>query len=133
MTAAVPPELLDPAEMGRADAAAIEGGVPGTALMENAGRAVARAVRRRFEACRTLVLAGPGNNGGDGYVVARRLQEAGWPVVVATLAPPRPGSDAARAAARWRGLRAEFTAASAARAELVIDAVFGAGLLAAAG
>ncbi|MGH7066682.1 MAG: NAD(P)H-hydrate dehydratase [Acetobacteraceae bacterium] len=124
----VPPELLDPAEMGRADAAAAEGGVPGIALMENAGRAVARAVRRRFAACRTLVLAGPGNNGGDGYVVARRLQEAGWPVVLATLAPSRPGSDAARAAARWHGFGVEFTAAAAARAELVIDAVFGAGL-----
>lgn len=128
MTAEIPPELLAPAEMSRADAAAIESGVPGIALMENAGRAVARAVQRRFVACRTLVLAGPGNNGGDGYVVARRLQEVGWPVVLAPLAPPRPGSDAARAAARWRGFRVEFTATAAARAELVIDAVFGAGL-----
>ena len=61
-----PPELLTPAEMARADAAAIAGGIPGIALMEAAGRAVARAAARRFRPCRTLVLAGPGNNGGDG-------------------------------------------------------------------
>lgn len=124
----LPTELLDPAEMGRADTAAIESGIPGIALMENAGRAVARAVRRGFVPCRTLVLAGPGNNGGDGYVVARRLQAAGWPVTLASLAPPRPGSDAALAAARWRGPGAEFSEAVAARADLVIDALFGAGL-----
>ncbi len=123
-----PPELLTPAEMGKADEATIASGIPGIALMENAGRAVARAVARRFTPCRTLVLCGPGNNGGDGYVTARRLGEMGWPVAVAALAAPREGGDAALAAARWRGPRAEFSAGAAGRAELVIDAVFGAGL-----
>jgi ADP-dependent NAD(P)H-hydrate dehydratase / NAD(P)H-hydrate epimerase len=123
-----PPELLTPAEMGKVDEAAIAAGVPGIALMENAGRAVARAVARRFSPSRTLVLCGPGNNGGDGYVAARLLTEMGWPVALAALAPPRPGSDAALAAARWRGPAAAFSPATAARAELVIDAVFGAGL-----
>jgi hydroxyethylthiazole kinase-like uncharacterized protein yjeF len=122
------PELLNPAEMGKADEATIAAGVPGIVLMENAGRAVARAVMRRFSPCRTLVLCGPGNNGGDGYVAARRLAEAGWPVVLASLATPRPGTDAALAALRWHGPRADFSPAEAARAELVIDAVFGAGL-----
>ncbi len=125
---APPPELLTPAEMGKADEATIAGGVSGITLMENAGRAVARAVARRFSPARTLVLCGPGNNGGDGYVAARRLTEMGWPVAVAALAPPRPGSDAALAAARWRGPVVAFSPAAAARAELVIDAVFGAGL-----
>lgn len=119
---------LTPAEMGRADALAIAGGIVGEALMEAAGRAVARAVMRRFRPVRVLVLAGPGNNGGDGYGVARLLEQAGWPVAVAALAPPRVGSDAALAAARWRGPMAAFAPVAAKRAELVIDAVFGAGL-----
>jgi len=121
-------ELLTPEEMARADAAAPVLGVSGPTLMANAGRAVARAIQRRFRPCRTLVLAGPGNNGGDGYVAARLLQQAGWPVALAALAAPRVGCDAADAASRWHGLSAPFTAAEAARAELVIDAVFGAGL-----
>src|SRR5688572_460909 len=121
-----PIELLTPAEMARADAAAITSGVPGLTLMEAAGRAVARAALRRFRPAQTLVLAGPGNNGGDGYVAARLLEQVGWPVVVAPLAPPRPGSDAARAAASWRGQTIAFSPANAARAGLVIDAVFGA-------
>jgi hydroxyethylthiazole kinase-like uncharacterized protein yjeF len=121
-------ELLSPVEMARADAAAMAGGVPGIALMEAAGRAVARAAMRRFRPVRTLVLAGPGNNGGDGYVAARLLEQAGWPVAVAPLAPPRPGSDAALAALRWRGPVVGFDAAAVARAGLVIDALFGAGL-----
>lgn len=120
--------LLTPEEMGRADAAAIAAGVPGARLMEAAGRAVARAAMSRFRPCRTLVLAGPGNNGGDGYVAARLLERAGWPVAVAALARPAGGSDAAAAAARWRGPVLPFAPEAAARAGLVIDAVFGAGL-----
>ncbi len=121
-------ELLTPEEMGRADALSPRLGVPGLALMENAGRAVARAVRARFRPCRTLVLCGPGNNGGDGYVAARLLQQAGWPVALAALAAPRTGSDAASAALRWHGPSAAFARDSASRAALVIDAVYGAGL-----
>ncbi|MCA3435389.1 MAG: NAD(P)H-hydrate epimerase, partial [Roseomonas sp.] len=123
-----PTELLTPAEMARADAAALAAGIPIETLMEAAGRAVARAIRARFRPCRTLVLAGPGNNGGDGYVAARYLEQAGWPVSVAALAPPNPGTAAATAAARWHGPRVAFSAAEAARAGLVVDALFGAGL-----
>jgi len=120
--------LLTPSEMARADALAIAAGVPGSVLMEAAGRAVARAVMRRFRPCRTLVLAGPGNNGGDGYVAARHLDQAGWPVAVGALAAPRAGSDGAGAARRWRGPIVPFAPAEAVRAGLVIDSVFGAGL-----
>lgn len=116
--------LLTPAEMARADQLAGNG----PALMEAAGRAVARAIQARFRPCRVLVLAGPGNNGGDGYVAARQLERAGWDVAVAPLAPPRPGSDAAGAAARWRGPMRAPTADAIARAGLVVDALFGAGL-----
>ncbi|MDB5377470.1 MAG: bifunctional ADP-dependent NAD(P)H-hydrate dehydratase/NAD(P)H-hydrate epimerase, partial [Rubritepida sp.] len=115
-------ELLTPAEMAEADRLAANG----PALMEAAGRAVAMAIRKRFRPCRTLVLAGPGNNGGDGYVVARLLERAGWDVAVAALAPPREGSDAAWAAARWHGPMRGLDAIG--RAGLVVDALFGAGL-----
>lgn len=123
-----PPELLTPDEMGVVDRAAPSFGVAGVTLMENAGRAVARAIRRRMAPCRALVLCGPGNNGGDGYVVARHLAEVGWPVTVARLADPRAGTDAAAMAATWRGPEAEFSADTVARFDLVVDAVFGAGL-----
>jgi hydroxyethylthiazole kinase-like uncharacterized protein yjeF len=123
-----PPELLTPDEMAQVDAAAPGLGVPGHVLMDNAGRAVVRAIQSRIRPSRTLVLCGPGNNGGDGYVVARLLSQSGWPVAVAALAPPRPGSDAARAATRWHGPNVTFAPDEAARAALVIDAVFGAGL-----
>lgn len=112
-------ELLTPDEMAQADRAAATLGWPVGRLMENAGRAVARMVRARFAPCRTLVLCGPGNNGGDGVVAARHLQAAGWPVAVAELGGPR---------WPWDGVRAPFSPEAAARAGLVIDAVFGAGL-----
>lgn len=121
--------LLTPAEMAAADAAAVAAGVAGPALMEAAGRAIAQAAARRMRPCRTLVLVGPGNNGGDGYVAARWLERAGWPVAVAALAPPRAGSDAAWAAGLWRGPLLPFAPAEAARASLVLDCVFGAGLV----
>ncbi|MFL1460707.1 NAD(P)H-hydrate dehydratase [Roseococcus sp. DSY-14] len=121
MDAALEP-LLTPAEMARADALAGNG----PALMEAAGRAVALAIRARFRPVPLLVLAGPGHNGGDGYVAARHLERAGWDVAVAPLAPP--GGDAAGAASRWRGPVRPFAPREAARAGLVLDAVFGAGL-----
>ncbi|NHO31980.1 NAD(P)H-hydrate dehydratase [Acetobacter fallax] len=119
--------LPSPEEMGRIDHIA-SATVPVAVLMENAGRAVARAIRRFTAPCRVLVLCGPGNNGGDGYVAARHLAETGWPVSVAALVTPRPGSDAAAVAERFRGPRVAFLPEEAARADLVIDAVFGAGL-----
>ncbi|MEY4858698.1 MAG: hypothetical protein RLZZ235_865, partial [Pseudomonadota bacterium] len=123
-----PTELLTPAEMARADALALQRGFAVEVLMEAAGRAVARAIQTRFRPCRALVLAGPGNNGGDGYVAARYLEQAGWPVAVAPMAPPRPGSAAGAAAARWRGLIVPFSEHEIARAGLIVDALFGAGL-----
>ncbi len=120
--------LLPPAMMAGLDQAAASAGLAVDVLMARAGFAVALLAARLFAPCRTLVLCGPGNNGGDGYVAAERLRARGWPVRVAALAAPRPGTAAARAAAAWHGRILPFTPEQAARADLVIDAVFGAGL-----
>lgn len=118
-------QILSVGEMGRADAAAIAAGTPGPVLMERAGAAVAEAVVAHFRPEPTLVLCGPGNNGGDGYVVARLLKARGWPVEVRALAAPT-AADAQAAAAQWDGpvqdLGGELPPA------LYIDALFGAGL-----
>ncbi len=119
-------DLLTPAEMAQADAHAIATGTPVATLMERAGWAVAQAIRARLRPCRVLVACGPGNNGGDGYVAARLLAREGWPVAIAASAAPR--GDAAPAAASWHGPTVPFHPEQAARADLVIDALFGAGL-----
>lgn len=122
--------LLTPQEMGQADHLAVEAGVPSIRLMEAAGLAVAEAVIERYYQRSVLVLCGPGNNGGDGFVAARILKERGWPVQV-RLAGEREAlrGDAATAAAAWGG-RAERPdpAADLEHADLVIDALLGAGI-----
>jgi NAD(P)H-hydrate epimerase len=120
--------LLTPEEMAVADRAAIAGGVPGVELMEAAGRAVADAVQRRWSPRPIAVLCGPGNNGGDGFVAARHLARAGWPVRLGLLGP-REGlrGDAAHHAALWRG-SIEPLSAPLDNAAIVVDAIFGAGL-----
>jgi NAD(P)H-hydrate epimerase len=121
--------LLTPAQMGRADRAAHQGGIPGAALMEAAGGAVAVAIGERWPMRPVTILCGPGNNGGDGFVVARHLQAAGWPVTVALLGPrEKLSGDAARAASRWKGDLAPFAAGSLDGAGLIVDAIFGSGL-----
>lgn len=121
-------ELLTAAEMGRCDRLAIAGGAPGIALMEAAGRAVATGAARLAPEGPVLVLAGPGNNGGDGFVAARLLAEAGRPVRLMLLGEAdRLRGDAAEARARWRGA-VEPAALPLPPAAVVIDALFGAGL-----
>jgi NAD(P)H-hydrate epimerase len=121
--------LLTTAEMRRADAAAIAAGISGPSLMEAAGGAVAEETRRRWSARPTLVLCGPGNNGGDGFVAARCLVQSGWPVRVALLgAREALRGDAAWAAGTWAGAVEPLRAEALEGAEFVIDAIFGAGL-----
>lgn len=123
-------ELITPDEMAKVDAAAVAAGVPSLTLMENAGTAVADvAVRRWRDARRILILAGPGNNGGDGFVAAGRLAETGRDVTVALLGDRAAlKGDAAAAAARWTGRTVELAEAPFEWSEVVIDALFGAGL-----
>jgi NAD(P)H-hydrate epimerase len=121
--------LLSPQQMGEADRLTIAGGIPGAVLMENAGRAVADAVARRWSRRPALVLCGPGNNGGDGFVAARILAERGWTVRIALLGERAAlKGDAAAAANRWTGAVEALGDTSLAGAALVVDALFGAGL-----
>lgn len=113
------------AEIAAADQAAIAAGTPGSELMERAGAAVADAIVERFSVRPVAVLCGPGNNGGDGYVVARLLKARGWPVEVRALAAPQT-PDAQAAAAGWDGGLTPFDAPLQAR--LFVDAMYGAGL-----
>ena len=120
-------ELLTPEEMYRADALAVAAGVPSLTLMETAGRAVAEEVVRRFAARPVLVLCGPGNNGGDGFVAARYLRRWGWPLRLALLGARQAlEGDAAVMAARWDGVVEQEINLTG--AGLIIDALFGAGL-----
>ncbi len=128
-------EILTVDEMYRADSAATAAGVPGEELMENAGAAIARAMLERWSPRAVLVLCGPGNNGGDGFVVARHLAAEGWNARPALLGQrERLKGDAAHHAALWEGETAALDDAfvqdptNFQEAELVVDALFGAGL-----
>jgi NAD(P)H-hydrate epimerase len=121
--------LLTCAQMAMADAAAIAGGIPGIDLMEAAGRAVADVVLERYLPRPLVVLCGPGNNGGDGFVAARHLHAAGWPVRVALLdGRGALRGDAAWASQSWKGPLAALSLDLLDDRPLVIDALFGAGL-----
>jgi NAD(P)H-hydrate epimerase len=115
--------------MRRADTFAVAAGVPGIVLMERAGAAVAKAVRRHWRAGRVVVLAGPGMNGGDGWVAGRLLRDAGFPVTVAYLGDRTAlKGDAAAAAARYAGDAKPAAPSSVGAAGLVVDALYGAGV-----
>jgi hydroxyethylthiazole kinase-like uncharacterized protein yjeF len=122
-------ELLTTAEMAEADRLAIAGGVPGITLMKNAGRAVADVACRAVECRRVVIVAGPGNNGGDGFVAARYLAARGYIVRVCFVGErTRLKGDAALAAEQWTGPVEEASPAKLAGCDLIIDALFGAGL-----
>jgi hydroxyethylthiazole kinase-like uncharacterized protein yjeF len=123
-------ELLTALEMAEADRQTIAGGTPGIELMENAGRAVAECVAGRHPPnSRIVVVAGPGNNGGDGFVAARLLAERHYRVRVLLVGSrDRLKGDAATAAERWSGPVEQADPGTVAPADAVIDALFGAGL-----
>ena len=122
--------IITPHAMGLIDHAAAESGIASYGLMERAGQAVGAAALRRFpEALRFVVLCGPGNNGGDGYVAARALQEAGASVVVHTFGGTTAlTGDAATAFAHFKGATTPLADYRPRQGDVVIDALFGAGL-----
>lgn len=122
-------ELLEPQEMGQADKYAVQMGIASTSLMERAGVAVADVVARRPLTTRVLVLCGPGNNGGDGFVAARILVQRGFRVRLALLGDvEKLTGDAAVMARAWKGPVEEPAALDLAACDLIVDALFGAGL-----
>jgi hydroxyethylthiazole kinase-like uncharacterized protein yjeF len=118
--------ILTAEAMRLAEQTAVDGGTGVEQLMERAGEALAEAAYRFAGPVPTLVLCGPGNNGGDGYVAARHLAAHGVEVRIAALSEPR--SDAAKwARSQWSGA-VETLSAETAPAALMIDALFGTGL-----
>lgn len=121
-------EVLTASQMSAADRAAAARGVPTLDLMEQAGRAVADEIAKRWTPRPIAVLCGPGNNGGDGFVVARHLNARGWDVWVETVADIAAfKGDAGTMARRWTGETIRI-AESNRMADLFVDALFGAGL-----
>lgn len=123
-------ELLSPAEMSEADRLTIAAGpVDGFGLMSRAGEAVAAVVLARYPlATQVHVLCGPGNNGGDGYVVAQLLAKAGVNVAVWAEGKQKPGSDAALAAEACSLPVNHLGNCHPREGEVIVDALYGAGL-----
>ncbi len=122
-------EILTVSEMTSADQAAIAGGTSGFALMRRAGQAVALAAEALAERGRILVVAGRGNNGGDGFIAAAELAARGRDVSVVLLCDRATlKGDAALAAAEWKGEVLPCDPAALGQPNLIIDALFGAGL-----
>ena len=123
-------ELLTAEEMGRAERLTIDAGTPALTLMENAGKGVTEEIVRRFpRGSKVIVLCGPGNNGGDGFVSARALRERGYQVRLALLGKQEDLSrDAKEMARRWDETIEPMTAASLNGAEVIVDAIWGSGL-----
>src|SRR5580692_4459107 len=122
-------EVLTTTEMEQADRLTIAAGTPGFALMMSAGQAVAEAAMDLAEDGPVLVVAGPGNNGGDGFVAAAELAARGREVSVILLCErDNLSGDAASAARGWKYPVLPFNPQAIGRPALIIDALFGAGL-----
>src|SRR5688500_1164834 len=125
-----PEVLLTPSEMARADQLAVSvAGVPSLVLMENAGRALAGEILRRLAMQPVLVLCGMGSNGGDGFVAARLLSNAGWPTSVGLLGSTADlKGDAAHMARLWQGPVRQASRDLIRNSPVIVDALLGAGL-----
>ena len=124
-----PSAVLDVRAMEEADRITAQAGTSQIAQMANAGGAVAEEIVSRWSARATVVLCGSGHNGGEGFVVARQLEAAGWPVRLARFGAPDQASDASLHHSKaWVGQIEELTPQVLEGAELVVDALYGGGL-----
>ncbi|WP_319531652.1 NAD(P)H-hydrate dehydratase [uncultured Cohaesibacter sp.] len=129
-------EILTPEQMGRADRLAIDAGTPGIELMQAVGKAIADAAIDLLEertgsgaSGMVCILCGPGNNGGDGFVAAQLLEEEGWSVLLGCVVDVDDlTGDARLAADEWGDEVFNISPRLWEDADLVIDALFGAGL-----
>jgi hydroxyethylthiazole kinase-like uncharacterized protein yjeF len=122
-------ELLTPDEMAAADRLTIETGLSGYDLMRTAGKAVALAAAQMSGGSKVLLVAGPGNNGGDAFVAAAELRRAGCPVRLALLGPREAlRGDAAQAASDYEDIVEPLGPDTDFSASLIVDGLFGAGL-----
>jgi NAD(P)H-hydrate epimerase len=121
--------VLDVRRMEEADRLTVLAGISVSALMKNAGWAVALEIKKRWSVRPVVVLCGPGNNGGDGFASARRLRDTGWPVRVGLICPLAQLKGEARLSAQgWEGEIELLAPDILEKAGLVVDAVFGSGL-----
>ena len=122
-------ELLSINQMADADKLAISSGASGLSLMEAAGRSVVREIRRRWTRRPVLIFVGPGNNGGDGFVVARILGDLGWPIkVIDVLERGEWTGESKVNAEKWCGKIEKYSGTGISDNTLIIDAIFGVGL-----
>ncbi len=118
--------LLNVRQMVEADRLTVAAGIPVMVLMENAGASVSREIGRRWLARPVIVLCGPGNNGGDGFVAARHLAEAGWSVRIALLGTIDHLKGKARyQAERWPDANAPPTLATAGSGDVLSGIILG--------
>ncbi|MCR9139518.1 MAG: NAD(P)H-hydrate dehydratase [Alphaproteobacteria bacterium] len=129
MSSAAEPLIL-PAEMATIDQSAIGSGIDGYRLMDAAGSAISACILCHYGSAKeVIVLCGPGNNGGDGYVAARRLRESGVSVTISSLVDPATlRGDAARARDDWDGPIGTLETITLSDESVVLDALFGGGL-----
>jgi NAD(P)H-hydrate epimerase len=126
--------ILTAQQMRQAEQVAVQAGSPLIVLMERAGLAVAEQIMARYTKRPTIVLCGPGNNGGDGFVAARHLSSKGWPVRILLFGKLEElTAEAKTAASRWRGtvITASLGTVQSALekgAQLVVDGLYGIGL-----
>lgn len=126
------PQFYSSAQVRELDRLAIAAGIPAYALMRRAAAAAWRELTRRWPRSRSVtVLCGPGNNGGDGYEIARLARRAGWQVQVFRLGEPAKQGPAAQALQAWAadgGETRDYDGKPLPSCDVIVDALFGIGL-----